>query len=82
MLAITKMPVAAPAAESRPTTFITLGDWGGMSLGSYHSTTVSAVAKQMASTASSAGISFLVNTGDNFYYCGIQNTSDFQIATV
>ena len=61
-------------------TFITLGDWGGMALGSYHSTTVTDVAEQMAKTAGDAGIEFLVNTGDNFYYCGIQNTSDFQIA--
>merc|ERR1719506_20455 len=63
------------------TSFITLGDWGGMSLGSYHATTVTAVAKQMAATASKAGINFVVNTGDNFYYCGITNTSDPQVAT-
>ena len=59
--------------------FITLGDWGGATLGSYHSTTVDAVAKQMAASASASGVQFLVNTGDNFYYCGIQNTSDPQI---
>ena len=61
--------------------FITLGDWGGFALGSFHETTVTKVAKQMAATATAAGgIDFLVNTGDNFYYCGIQNTSDYQIA--
>ena len=32
------------------------------------------------STASTYNIdTFLLNTGDNFYWCGIQNTSDFQI---
>jgi hypothetical protein len=25
------------------------------------------------------GVAFILNTGDNFYYCGIQNTSDPQI---
>ena len=61
--------------------FITLGDWGGFALGSFHETTVTKVAKQMAATVTAAGgIDFLVNTGDNFYYCGIQNTSDYQIA--
>jgi predicted MPP superfamily phosphohydrolase len=52
-----------------------------MGLGSYHSKTVTAVAKQMAATASEARVEFVVNTGDNFYYCGITNTSDPQVAT-
>jgi len=60
--------------------FITLGDWGGKALGSYQSQTVSAVAEQMGKTAADNKIKFVVNTGDNFYYCGLQNTSDFQIA--
>ena len=71
------LPLAAHAA----TTFITLGDWGGMALGSYQATTTAAVAKQMAATAADAEISFVVNTGDNFYYCGITSTDDKQIAT-
>ena len=70
---------AAPATA--PTTFITIGDWGGMALGSYHATTTTAVAKQMAATAADAGAAFIVNTGDNFYYCGITSTSDKQIET-
>lgn len=59
--------------------FITLGDWGGEALGSYHATAVNAVAKQMGETAAANSIKFVVNVGDNFYYCGIQNTSDPQI---
>uniref|UniRef100_A0A7S2XDA4 Calcineurin-like phosphoesterase domain-containing protein n=1 Tax=Lotharella oceanica TaxID=641309 RepID=A0A7S2XDA4_9EUKA len=35
----------------------------------------------MAAHASTINAQFLVNTGDNFYWCGIQNTSDFQVAT-
>ena len=40
---------------------------------------VYAVAKQMNITASTVDAKFIINTGDNFYWCGIQNTSDFQI---
>ena len=67
----------AHAAEK----FITLGDWGGAALGSYHSVTVGKVASEMASCAADNEVSFVVNTGDNFYYCGIQNSTDPQIQT-
>eukprot|EP00439_Symbiodinium_sp_Y106_P027436 s5793_g3.t1 len=60
--------------------FLTLGDWGGYALGSFHQTTVTAVAQQMAKTAAQTGASFVVNTGDNFYYCGITGTADHQVA--
>ena len=59
--------------------FLTLGDWGGAALGAYHATDTDAVANAMGSCASSNPISWVINTGDNFYYCGIKNTSDFQI---
>jgi len=35
----------------------------------------------LALTASATKPRFLVNTGDNFYWCGIQNTSDYLIQT-
>ena len=35
----------------------------------------------MADTAKDVSAQFIVNTGDNFYWCGISNTSDFQIKT-
>jgi len=66
--------------------FLTLGDWGGYALGSFHQTTVTAVAQQMAKTAAQTGASFVgrsaheINTGDNFYYCGITGTADHQVA--
>ena len=69
------------AATAASVKFITLGDWGGKALGGYHATDVDAVASAMGTCATSNPIDFLINTGDNFYYCGIQNTSDFQIAT-
>mmetsp|Transcript_2345 Transcript_2345/g.3140 ORF Transcript_2345/g.3140 Transcript_2345/m.3140 type:complete len:427 (+) Transcript_2345:15-1295(+) len=60
-------------------TFVTLGDWGGATLGSYYLTDVNAVAKTMANTASLQNSQFVVNVGDSFYWCGIQDTSDTQI---
>jgi len=33
----------------------------------------------MATVADSFSPKFILNTGDNFYWCGVQNTSDFQI---
>jgi predicted MPP superfamily phosphohydrolase len=37
------------------------------------------VAVQMSKTVAALGSKFVVNTGDNFYWCGLQNTSDFQV---
>lgn len=67
------------AAGSAQVSFIGIGDWGGSGLGGHHVQNQKDVASQMATTAQSAGIQFVMNTGDNFYYCGIQNTSDYQI---
>lgn len=52
-----------------------------MALGSYQAVTTQKVAKEMGTCAEKKNISFVVNVGDNFYYCGIQNTSDPQIET-
>lgn len=59
-------------------TFATIGDWGGAHLGGYHETDELAVAKQMGQTAESLGIQLVLNTGDNFYYCGVQSLTDKQ----
>lgn len=61
-------------------TFIGIGDWGAEALGGYHPTAVDQVADAMAKSSESTPIAFVVNVGDNFYYCGIKNTSDFQVA--
>jgi len=64
--------------------FLTVGDWGGEALEEpskpYHQNVLN-VAKAMETAMSHYGASFVVNTGDNFYWCGIGNTSDFQIKT-
>jgi 3',5'-cyclic AMP phosphodiesterase CpdA len=59
--------------------FITLGDWGGALPGKPYAQNVKDVAAQMAKTAEASDVKFIVNTGDNFYWCGIENTSDFQV---
>ena len=62
--------------------FLSVGDWGSASLGGYHQRdavgTASAMKAYIAAHPASAP-AFVLNTGDNFYYCGIQNTSDPQI---
>lgn len=67
--------------DAKAVSFISIGDWGGSGLGGEYAVNQKQVADQMAKTASDAGISFVVNVGDNFYYCGITNTSDPQIQT-
>ena len=71
-----------------PTTpgFLSVGDWGSASLGGYHlrnaHDTAQAMKTYIAETVQLGQDlpSFVLNTGDNFYYCGIQNTSDPQIS--
>lgn len=71
-------------ASSSPN-FLSVGDWGSASLGGYHlhnAQYTSSAMKAYISKKTRLGQdppSFVLNTGDNFYYCGIQNTSDPQI---
>jgi len=62
--------------------FITVGDWGGAALEEPtkpYAKNVKDVASAMADAASKHDASFVINTGDNFYWCGIMNTSDHQV---
>ena len=65
--------------------FLSVGDWGSASLGGYHQRDATETAAAMkAYIAQKAEVgqdppAFVLNTGDNFYYCGIRNTSDPQI---
>ena len=60
--------------------FLSIGDWGGAQISEQDSNNVYAVSAQMATTAASSQAKFIINTGDNFYWCGIQNTTDPQIS--
>jgi hypothetical protein len=59
--------------------FLSVGDWGGAMIDPQYSHNVYAVSAQMATTVTATEANFIINTGDNFYWCGIQNTSDEQI---
>jgi hypothetical protein len=68
--------------------FLSVGDWGSAALGGYHQRDANETAAAMkaymkrttTTAADTATPAFVLNTGDNFYYCGIQNTSDPQIS--
>jgi hypothetical protein len=67
--------VASSFAIEEATTgysFVSIGDWGGAQLGGQYTTNVDQVAAQMATTATNVAAQFVINTGDNFYWCGIQ----------
>ncbi len=72
----------AADADAADVGFLSVGDWGSASLGGYHQRdavgTAAAMKAYIAAHPASA-TAFVLNTGDNFYYCGIQNTSDPQI---
>jgi len=62
--------------------FVTLGDWGGAALeepSKPYAKNTRDVASALKTVFAKQNVQFLVNTGDNFYWCGIQNTSDFQV---
>lgn len=59
--------------------FISIGDWGGASLGGYHLTNIKNTANSIYQHSINHNSQFILNSGDNFYYCGIQNLSDPQI---
>jgi hypothetical protein len=58
--------------------FLSVGDWGSAALGGFHQRNAMATAAAMKAAQGNAA--FVLSTGDNFYYCGIQNTSDPQIS--
>ena len=65
-------------ASANPFSFVTIGDWGCMGIGGYHANDELVVSKQFASAAADLNAQFVLNTGDNFYYCGVVNGTDPQ----
>ena len=59
--------------------FLSVGDWGGAALGGYHLKNAQNTAVSMYKFINNTNSKFVINTGDNFYYCGIQNINDTQI---
>mmetsp|Transcript_4145 Transcript_4145/g.10484 ORF Transcript_4145/g.10484 Transcript_4145/m.10484 type:complete len:443 (+) Transcript_4145:18-1346(+) len=79
MLGLAVAAVASAATGSF--TFFSIGDWGGADLEkAVYGQNVRSVAQAMASTAAQdQAPNFVIGTGDNFYYCGIQNETDPQV---
>jgi tartrate-resistant acid phosphatase type 5 len=72
---------SATTAEYTPhdINILSVGDWGSAALGGYHLRNAQSTAYAMKIYASEYNPKLVLNTGDNFYYCGIQNTSDPQV---
>jgi hypothetical protein len=71
----------APQFTPRDINILSLGDWGSAALGGYHLKNAENTADAMKIYASEYKPKLVLNTGDNFYYCGIHNTSDPQVST-
>lgn len=56
--------------------FLLLGDWGGQGSSPYYTAAQVAVAKGMATIASSINAEFIVAMGDNFYSNGVTSDKD------
>jgi hypothetical protein len=80
-LPINMVPQYNTQFTPRDINILSLGDWGSASLGGYHLRNAESTAYAMKIYASEYKPKLVLNTGDNFYYCGIQNTSDPQVNT-
>lgn len=58
---------------------VSVGDWGSASLGGYHLKNAEATSSALHRYIEDHAPKLVLNPGDNFYYCGIQNGSDPQI---
>ena len=79
LLPINMVPQYNTQFSPRDINILSLGDWGSASLGGYHLRNAESTAYAMKIYASEYKPKLVLNTGDNFYYCGIQNTSDPQV---
>ena len=52
------------------------GDWGCVPIGGYHEKDEVMVAKQFTKTVKEIDAKFILNMGDNFYYCGVHSKTD------
>jgi hypothetical protein len=63
----------------QPITFLSIGDWGSANLGGYKEHNEINTAKAMYKDELTHNHQFVLNVGDNFYECGIQNLEDSNI---
>ncbi|XP_063305595.1 tartrate-resistant acid phosphatase type 5 [Pelobates fuscus] len=58
--------------------FVTIGDWGGIPLPPYYTKQETLVADEMGKIVAKWGADFVLSVGDNFYYDGITDVTDFR----
>ena len=63
-------------ALSQQFSFASIGDWGCVPIGGVKEQDEIIVAKQFAAAATQVNAKFVLNTGDNFYYCGVHSKTD------
>ena len=67
------------AATTPHINVLSVGDWGSAALSGYHLRNAQETSNAMRTYLNEYNPKLVLNTGDNFYYCGIQNGSDPQI---
>lgn len=70
------MGLVGIALAAQPFAFATIGDYGCEPIGGWHAQDEVIVAKQFATAAAQINARFILNPGDNFYYCGVQSKDD------
>jgi hypothetical protein len=65
------LTLGSTLVDSAEYSFLSIGDWGAAGAGEPFRTNVNKVAKAMAKEAENRSAKFVINTGDNFYWCGI-----------
>ena len=75
------LDASSDAPETLPFSFLSIGDWGGAAVSPSIKDNVYAVASEMKKTAEAINAKFVVSTGDNFYWCGVETVNDFQFQT-
>jgi len=75
-LSIASLMAVAATCAMASFSFSSIGDWGCVPIGGYHEQDELTVAKSFSKTTASIDAKFILNTGDNFYYCGVHNKTD------